>query len=155
MNTSPRIACLLCVCLIQQANYAKTVIITGPLVAPWIREGQLCLTFYAGSERKICQLLGAGQDFIFTIPDNVRRIHITRILNGSCRLAHSTRSCRQGRGSFTIKGNQVKLNLTQHAGHIRHHHTHVGPYVEPTTAFRSPSYYSIPSWSITQDWKTY
>lgn len=137
---------------------AKTVEIEGPLIAPWIH-GQLCIRYSVGQDREVCQLLGAGQKFVFTLPDTVRRIHISRILDKNCPRSHAVKACQAGHGSFTVKDQHTVLKLTQHGRRIRRFFVVTGPAVEPNNAYRSSGYYTLPGWWLDEtgavNWKQY
>lgn len=119
------ILCVLLLTSYARAYDDKTLTITGPLVAPWVK-GELCAGYWSDQERVWqCFNVGAGRDYILrNIPAGVGHVKITRTFDKTCKVKkNGKRKCRTIKGKFFIPEPDNTLNLTYDHEHILNHYT--------------------------------
>lgn len=92
----------------------KTIEISGPILAPWVK-GELCAHYKnKGDHITRCFTIASGKKYILTdIPDKAQRIKITRSFTNQCvTKKHSAKKCKKVHGSFYLNAPHTILSLT-------------------------------------------
>ena len=145
-----KIVCVILACGCRQSVNAKSVEITGPILAPWVK-GQVCAQYWFEQKRvQTCFDIQVGQKYVLNdVPNRVEHVKITRSFYKNCSPERAQKNkCRKADGKFFIKKEHNVLDLTYKNNKVLL--SYDIPPQEPQSNFGRPQGYGPGAQSIIQ-----